>query len=251
MATRVIRRRILVAMGCARASEVCEIEGAGDTLIVMGEEVYQVAPEEVGPAPERPHTRRLYAKSARQLMACPECGYDLRGSTMVICPECGLRLNRALLERARGERPSHFREVYQEPVMALVAGMGVSVIVGLATAGPAEVALMLVGFAIAIVIGWLAFFGASIAWIGIDQPPVMSMVQLAGAFAASVGTSYLVGLIPIPVAAVLLGYLLPLFVLVGCLARLLELELVDAFGVALLAWLAISLVLTVLGLLGG
>jgi hypothetical protein len=109
---------------------------------------------------------------------------------------------------------------------------------------------MLLGFVIAIAIGWLAFFGASLAWIGLDQPALMSMVQLAGAFAAGVGTSYVTALIPVPVLAVLLGYLLPLFVLVGCLARFLELEWVDAFGVAMLSWLAIALVLTVLGMLG-
>jgi hypothetical protein len=195
-------------------------------------EAYELAPEEPGPQPERPHTRQLYQAQIKRPPTCPKCGYDMRGTHSTICPECGLRLNSPAAQRAR---QSVFRDVYKEPLTYLAVGLAISLGVAALQGGAGNIVATVVGFGATIVIGWIVFIFLSVLWIGFDQPLGTTIVQLAGAYAGAFAASSILSLIGIP----LIGVVIPLLVLVGLMSQLLDIDLQDAFATAILSWIAI------------
>lgn len=55
-----------------------------------------------GPAMTEPDREVLRAYLAQRDVACPGCGYNLRGAQDTVCPECGGRIELAVGRRVRG-----------------------------------------------------------------------------------------------------------------------------------------------------
>lgn len=221
------------------------------------DDIYQIAPPETPTGPVRPPVRKLYqaqadARSSKvkkniEAIPCPKCGYDLRGTPMAVCPECGLKITSRMLREAREGKKSFFRELYLKPLIILAIGLGISAFVSVRTEGAIGLVALAIGFTVTIAIGWVVFFVLSVTWIGMDQPLVTSMVQLAGAYAGTFAVSSVLNALPIGFAA----FLLPLFVLVLLLSYLLDIERVEAWVVALVSWAAIiALEITIYALFG-
>lgn len=194
-------------------------------------DTYELAPAEPPKPPERPHTRKQY--EPRKVLRCPKCKYDLRGSSFERCPECGLPLTTGSVERAQR---NIFKDVYQEPLLYIGIGLGLVSIVTLLSGGSmSDVGALLVGFGIFVAVGWTIFVGASLLWIGFDQPLHTSAVQLTAAYAGTFAIySVLDWIIPIW----FITWIVALFVLVGLTMKMLDIDMQDAFWLAALTWIA-------------
>ncbi len=161
---------------------------------------------------------------------CGRCGYDLRGITGANCPECGA----SALAPTRRERDAEnsaavAREAYIKPLVYFAVGFGVVSAIELFKGGPTDVLLYAIGYAIQVPIGVAVFWLCCLAWIGFDAPVHLTALRLAGVYALVDLASAIFESVTIP----LVGWLVPLFVYIGLLMELLEMDMQDAVLVAI------------------
>lgn len=198
------------------------------------QDTYDLAPEEPAQPAERPFTQAR--REPRKVLTCPNCKYDLRGSSFDRCPECGMQISQSVISRAEHNL---FREVYLEPLIYLVGGLAFMGLISYFAGGVPYVIGMSILFGASAVAGWIIFFALSIFWIGFDQPIHVTMVRLAGAYATAFAVFSVMSLIPIFCFAIII----PGFVLVGLLMHLLEIDRLEAVLTAILSW-AVVIALT-------
>lgn len=199
------------------------------------QDTYDLAPAEPHAGAERPHTQRHH--QPRSVVTCPQCKYDLRGSSFPRCPECGLVLTTKAVERAS---QNVFKDVYLEPLVYIAIGLSIASAVAMISGGAGAVVTMLIGFGIMVGVGWVIFIGASALWIGFDQPLHTTAVQLTAAYAGTVGTyTILNAIIPAVFPLWMITWIISLFVLVGLLSKLLYIDTQDAVWIAMLTWISL------------
>ena len=176
-------------------------------------------------------------------ITCKNCNYDLRGLKTAKCPECGtINTNPTRRERDKENSAATAREAYLKPLIYFVVGfLGVCLIQALQN-GPSAVLFYGVSYAIQVPIGLAVFWVCCLVWIGFDAPIHLTALRLAGIYALVDFAGSILGFIPIMGGAI--GWIVSLFIYVGLLMDMLEMDLQDTVIVALLT----SLVKTVIAI---
>lgn len=192
---------------------------------------------------------------------CPNCRRAV-GAEAAICVGCGMDLRtgkrltavvgvdregekkkaaakpRSQLSRREREIEESMRiarRAWINPIIMIAVGVGIMSIVYGSQAGAAGVLGYLIAFGIQLFIGLVVYFVCSIMWIGFDEPIPMTALRLAGVYALADVAFSLVGMVAVPGLG-LMGmavFIIPMFVYVGLLSQVMEIELVDAIIVAL------------------
>lgn len=174
---------------------------------------------------------------------CKKCGYDLRGLKTAKCPECGtINTNPSRRDRDRENSAAAAREAYLKPLIYFVVGFLGVCLIQLTQFGPGAVVLYGIGYAIQVPIGVAVFWVCCLVWIGFDAPIHLTALRLAGIYALVDLAGSILGFIPIMGGAI--GWIVSLFIYVGLLMDMLEMDLQDTVIVALLT----SLVKTVIAI---
>lgn len=165
---------------------------------------------------------------------CGQCGYDLRGITGMKCPECGASaLAPTRQEKDRETSAAVAREAYLKPLIYFAVGFGAVSLIQLFSQGPMHAAAYALGYAIQLPIGVAVFWVCCLVWIGFDAPIHLTALRLAGIYALVDLADVIFTFVPIP----LVGWAVPLFIYIGLLMDLLEMDLQDAVIVALITFL--------------
>jgi hypothetical protein len=183
-----------------------------------------------GKLPAYPGMRKDEAPSK-----CAKCGYSLAGSASLKCPECGHvtppRDYKTLLDE---QSRALARKTWLQPVIVGVICLAISA--ALQSIGPAGwvgAVVMLVGWAVMIPIGLIAFFLCTLVFLEFDAPwgitslrfgQILAIMTLPGALLASLGLS---GGVPV------VGGILTFALMVTLCITILELEKADAIWLTL------------------
>lgn len=87
-----------------------------------------------------------------------------------------------------------------------------------------------VGYGAAMLLACVVYFACAMLWIGWSSFFWATMLQVAAAYSITFAASVVLGFIPIPI----IGWALSVFILVGLLVELVDLEIPDAIIVAML-----------------
>lgn len=181
--------------------------------------------------------------------ACLHCGYSLAGLKTPRCPECGALNTPAERRRASEAKAARdtVRIAYVKPLIMFAVGFIISASV-LGTVEDDWWALVayLIKYAIYVPTGVLGFFVCCYLWLGFDAPLHLTALRLAAVYAVTDAVGSMLWFLPIPFLAMVIA----LFVYVGLLADMLELELGDAvivgfvtFVIRLVGMIAVSIYL--------
>ena len=187
---------------------------------------------------------------ATGMLTCPHCGYDMKGLKTPVCPECGKHVSRAAAKdvgKARKEA-AQVRMMYVLPSVMFVAGVGVSAMILGASGREDMIPAHLVILTAKIVIAFTVYFLCGIAWIGFDAPLHVQAVRIAGVVAVTYVLLMLIKVSPLGRGGF---YLWGVYAIVGAiyawlLATMLDIDLEDAWLVAVLMYLAQMVVTMVL-----
>lgn len=164
-------------------------------------------------------------------LTCRQCGYDMTGLPSPRCPECGtvtrMQSRRALHDAIASDV---LRETYLTPLLMLVIGASVTSVILLMNEGATEVLYYLASYLISVPVGVGVFLACCVIWIGFDAPIHLTALRLAGIYAVVDAASEVLGFLPLG----LLSYIFLLLLYMALLSQLLEIEIVDAFLVAVL-----------------
>ncbi|MBX3404975.1 MAG: hypothetical protein KF699_16305 [Phycisphaeraceae bacterium] len=165
---------------------------------------------------------------------CGQCGYDLRGITGMKCPECGASaLAPTRREKDKENSVAVAREAYIKPLIYFAVGFGVVSLIQLFSNSPMHAVAYAIGYAIQVPIGVAVFWVCCLVWIGFDAPIHLTALRLAGIYALVDLADVIFKFVPIP----LVGWVLPLFIYIGLLMDLLEMDLQDTVIVALITFM--------------
>lgn len=173
-------------------------------------------------------------------MVCINCGYDLKGLRAPKCPECGA-VNSRFTQKKAGDK-KELRGMYLRPLIG--AGIGAlifAVVVGLSAGSPIIAGLSLAYLAVATVIGFVTFVVCSMLFIGFDEPLGVTFCRIACVWAVYNAVATTINLIPL---GGLLLWPVKVLVFIGLLMSIMEIELEDAWGVAV-ACLLVNVGLTI------
>ncbi len=179
---------------------------------------------------------------------CKKCGYDMTGTKTGRCPECGTINTRML--RARQTEANTLKSMFVGPAIMIGIGLAISVVVffiqgmmsstvvgaaggGGIAGGAGTAAWYLAYFIINVVVGFAAYVGCSIAFVGFDEPLGVTFVRLAGVYAVAdaVGAvlrSFIPGFIAWPLLAI---------IYVGLLMQVMELDWEEAWLVSIVTYI--------------
>lgn len=170
--------------------------------------------------------------------ACRDCGADLTGLAAPNCPNCG-RVNDARADRAERDAEESrriTRRSWVHPIIMLAIGMGIMLAVYAARMGSDGVVFYLARFGVSLAIGVVVYFMCSVMWIGFDQPPLQTIIRLAGVYAladVAYTLTAMAGMSLIGMIAILL-MVVPTLVYMGLLCKLMDIDLHDALFVAII-----------------
>ena len=167
---------------------------------------------------------------------CKKCGYDMTGSKTGQCPECGTINIR--MSRARETEQQTLLKMYTQPLIMIAIGVGIAVIVhflkGLgassAASGMGSAIAYLAIYFVSVPIGFAAYVGCSIAFVGFDEPLGVTFVRLAGVYAVLDAVGAVLG--TIPMLGWWVAWPIQAFIYIGMLMQIMELDLEDAWVVA-------------------
>lgn len=172
-------------------------------------------------------------------LTCRHCGYDVSGLARGKCPECGKPFSdNPMMQAAREEGDRAARRAYLQPAIMTAAGLTLGCLCLLFYGGAAAIPWWLASFVIKVPVGLAIYFACCAIWIGFDQPAGMASIQLMGIYAVVEG-------LMIATAPIGLGIIMPLAltcVYVWLLAKILDLETVDAVVVAISTNIALVVV---------
>ncbi|MFN7021970.1 MAG: hypothetical protein ACK4WH_11670, partial [Phycisphaerales bacterium] len=129
-------------------------------------------------------SKELRRKSKRR--TCRECGANLTGLAAPRCPSCGTveldsRLTREERQREEGRRLA--RNAWLKPLMIAAPTLALMcVVIGL-TGGASQIVPYLISFMIQLAIGTVVYFVCAMMWIGVDDPPHIIFLKMAGVYA--------------------------------------------------------------------
>lgn len=181
----------------------------------------------------------------RPKIPCPRCGYDMTGLRTLRCPECGATRNPDLVDLTSGpKRP--VLDALKAPLICFAAGMVGLTVAGFFLGEPLLPLGVLLTYVVTVPIGLLIFYLCCLVWIGFDAPFYINAAAILGTYAI---TDF-VGAIVSPLGC--FGWIVQMFVYVGVLSQLLELELNDAFLVAFITgFVKFLLALALISAMGG
>lgn len=162
---------------------------------------------------------------AKPAVSCHNCGYDMAGLRSLKCPECGAV--RRLPSPASPDTPERpVREALRVPTVCFIVGMLGLTAAGFIMGDPYLPLYTLAQYVITLPIGLLVFYACCLIWIGFDAPFYLNAAALLGTYALA----DLTGAVVSPLGC--FGWIIWMFVYVGVLSQLLDLEVMDAFLVA-------------------
>jgi hypothetical protein len=167
---------------------------------------------------------------------CSKCGYSLAGLDSALCPECGtINVPKSRRDRDREDSSKVVRNEYIKPVLMMAIGLGVSLAIANSQGFGMEASIIyLIKYAIFVPFGVLGFFLCCMIWIGFDAPMHLTAMRLAGIYAVVDAVDATLELMPLPI--VLITWLVPAVLYIILLSQILDLELVDAFLLALVTF---------------
>lgn len=206
--------------------------GAAESCMTCGHSF--VSTSAAPPEPKKP--------SKKAPVICPQCGYDASGIIGDRCPECGVNLLRAIASRERRDRArSEYQESLKTPLWMLIVGLvGATLTYGLAYGWVAAIGLdIFLLFKIVIAIG--VFWVLSIVWIGQGEYFGGLLLKVAGIYATLEFAGALFSLVPILGGFV--GWVILGLVYLGMLQHFLDLEPLEAIGVAVTTFMVRGLLI--------
>lgn len=193
-------------------------------------------------------TESALPASKHVVKPCKKCGYDMTGSKTGRCPECGTINTRML--RAKQTEANTLKSMFVGPAIMIGIGLAIAVVVyfiqgmtsstvvgaaggGGIAGGAGTAGWYLAYFVINAVIGFAAYVGCSIAFVGFDEPLGVTFVRLAGVYAVTdaVGAVlrlFIPGFIAWPLLAI---------VYVGLLMQIMELDWEEAWLVSIITYI--------------
>lgn len=171
---------------------------------------------------------------------CTKCGYSLAGLTTPRCPECGTISRRASHRDSAGpEWRADLRREYIRLAIMIVVGLGFAGLVAAARSDfasdiPVVLLAVLLKYAASLVFGVVVFQICSLLWLGFDAPFHLVLLRLAAVYALTDATGAVAGFVPV----LFLPLLIVLFVHVGLLVELLDLDFYDAALVGFFTFIA-------------
>jgi hypothetical protein len=206
-----------------------------------GEHIGQNVPPPAGTDPDLP-------PPPKPPRPCAKCGYDLVGLKTARCPECGT-INSRLKRGELNERQT-LRRMYLVPLaltgigLALVvlikfaigAIVGTSVVTSPLVAGGEAVLGYLVLFPITLVVGFIVYVVCSLMFIGFDEPLGVTFLRLGAVYALTDVVQAIIRPLPI-VSWFWVSWLIVGTIYVGLLMQIMELDIEDAWIVAVITFL--------------
>jgi hypothetical protein len=173
-------------------------------------------------------------------MSCVQCGYSLKGLKSPKCPECGT-VN-SLARRNQAGDAATLRSMYVRPLLGAFIGATAYALMFLAHSGePLTAAFALVYLGVATVIGFITYVVCSMMFIGFDEPLTVTFCRIACVWAVYNASATLINMIPL---GGLLLWPLKALIFIGLLIWIMEIEIEDAWGVAV-ACLLVNVGLTI------
>jgi hypothetical protein len=163
---------------------------------------------------------------------CIKCGYDMYGAPTVRCPECGtVNLKKGSREFDKEMSKQVAREAVRKPLIYMAIGLPIMFVGAWIADGTVVSGVMaMIGFAITLPVGTLAFFLVSMLLIGFDEPLWTGGWKIGGIYAIVGAVQVIVEIVPIPI----LAWAIPWFVCVGMMMEEFEMELVEAVVLAII-----------------
>ena len=171
-----------------------------------------------------------------EALICATCRYNLRGLKVMRCPECGEHIRpRAKKEGKAGRfKDEATCEAYRTPLLMIGIAGGIYLLWAGVQGGTMAVPLVLMGLALQVITGVIAFFVCSVVAFGFDAPWHLTILRLTGIYCvvnlASLATMTVLG----PSAIM---YVVVLAVFIQMLMSLLDLDLVQAIGLGLVLFI--------------
>jgi hypothetical protein len=169
---------------------------------------------------------------------CPDCGYSLAGIQGARCPECGGDIGKSSVAKARRQRAAvEQRSEYWKAFYITLAGLAVMALAVAFTGWlndefdqvPLRVLVALGSYVVLVPLGYLAYFLLAAVWFGSDEPPGMTILRLAAAYALADAVSEIVSIAFI----LFLTQALIFGAYIGLLMKFLELDAMEATVLAL------------------
>lgn len=185
------------------------------------------------PAPPPPPSKRVL---------CPKCSYDVSGIIGDRCPECGANLLLAMSSVSRrAQAAKQYRASLIAPLLMLVIGVGGATLVYGLTGGWIYALALDVFLAIKIVVALVVFWVMSLVWFGMNEHPLALLLKVAGIYASLEFADSLFDLVPLLNGFV--SWFILLLAYLGLLCKMLDLEPVEAIGVAFATFMARTLLI--------
>lgn len=196
----------------------------------------------------------LDAPAIESVTPCPECGRPIAAGGTV-CVSCGhnlatgkqLRIHKGTdkapattnpykhHERLGVERADSAKE-YIKPIVMFLIGAGIVAIwQGAQAENPAAGAAYLLRYAINVPIAVIVFATCCLIWIGFDAPLHLTALRIAGIYAICDLVQHTINQVPL---AGIFAWVITIFVYIGLLSEMLDMDIQDAVVVALLTFLA-------------
>lgn len=215
---------------------------------MTGEPVGVNVPPPAGEDPDQP-------RPPKPPKPCKKCGYDLTGLKSARCPECGT-VNARLRSGQLTEKQT-LKRMYTIPLVLTAIGVvvvllidfivgaitGSSVTTSWATAGAASALSYVILFPLMLSVGFVVYVVCSMMFIGFDEPLGVTFVRLAAVYALTDVAQAIIRPIPF-IGWFAVNWVIVGTIYVGLLMQIMELELEDAWFIAVLSFL-VKLVVTV------
>jgi predicted RNA-binding Zn-ribbon protein involved in translation (DUF1610 family) len=214
------------------ASEICKECGFDRKT---GHSVGHAATEAIEAAAGVPRAKRA-AKP------CTKCGYDLTGLKTGTCPECGT-FNIRRMNPRETERQT-LRKMFVQPLLMIGIGLAIAMVVYGLGSGLGGAVNYLMYYALSVPIGFAAYVGCSMVFIGFDEPLGVTFVRLAGVYAVTDACASALGFVPF---VSWITWPIQAFIYLGLLMQVMELDLEDAWLVAAITFVVHVVAVLLLG----
>ncbi len=164
-------------------------------------------------------------------LACPSCGYSLKGLKKPACPECGAAIRpMTKKEELRAVSRETVKWAYLKPAILFGVAVAGLAIMALARGRPEDIVGYAIMLAMFVPVGVIAFLICGAIWIGFNSPIHLIAIQLAGIYAMVAFVGELLSLTRVPI----LPSIAALIVQVHLMMDQLDLDMQDAIIVSVI-----------------